>query len=100
MFELLLYCMILGLTIRIQCVSLLSVMSLFAVSDDSFEQQCMHFSSILDRYVSLHLFTHDTNLQLNPLYSENSLMSTSANCEDPDEMQHHAAFHQGPHYLL
>ena len=26
-------------------------------------------------------------------------MSTFANSEDPDEMQHYAAFHQGPHCL-
>ena len=27
-------------------------------------------------------------------------MGTMANIEDPDEMQHYAAFHQGLHYLL
>ena len=27
-------------------------------------------------------------------------MSTFANSEDPDEMQHNAAFHQGLHFLL
>ena len=27
-------------------------------------------------------------------------MGTLANSEDPDEMQHDAAFHQGLHYLL
>ena len=27
-------------------------------------------------------------------------MSTLANSEDPDEMPHHAAFHQGLHCLL
>ena len=27
-------------------------------------------------------------------------MGTLANSEDPDEMQHYAAFHQGLHYLL
>ena len=27
-------------------------------------------------------------------------MGTLANSEDPDEMQHNAAFHQGLHYLL
>ena len=27
-------------------------------------------------------------------------MGTFANSEDPDEMQHHAAFHQGLHCLL
>ena len=27
-------------------------------------------------------------------------MSNFANSEDPDEMQHNAAFHQGPHSLL
>ena len=32
-----------------------------------------------------------------PLFSENPLMSTFVNSEDPDEMQHNAAFHQGLH---
>ena len=32
---------------------------------------------------------------VNPLYSENSKTSTLENSEDPDEMQHNAAFHQG-----
>ena len=27
-------------------------------------------------------------------------MGTLANSEDPNEMQHHAAFHQGLHYFL
>ena len=27
-------------------------------------------------------------------------MGTSANCEDPDEMPHSVAFHQGQHCLL
>ena len=27
-------------------------------------------------------------------------MGTLANSDDPDEMPHHAAFHQGLHYLL
>ena len=27
-------------------------------------------------------------------------MLTLANSEDPDEMPHHGAFHQGLHYLL
>ena len=27
-------------------------------------------------------------------------MGTLSNSEDPDEMQHNAAFHQGLHYLL
>ena len=35
----------------------------------------------------------------NPLYSGNPLTSTFANSEDPDEMQHNAAFHQGLHCL-
>ena len=30
---------------------------------------------------------------INPLYLGNPLMSTFANSEDPDEMQHNAAFH-------
>ena len=35
----------------------------------------------------------------NPLYSRNPYMSTFASSEDPDEMQHNAAFHQGLHCL-
>ena len=36
----------------------------------------------------------------NPLYISDSLMSTLANSEDPDEMWHKVAFHQGLHYLI
>ena len=32
---------------------------------------------------------------LDPLYTGKSLMCTLTNSEDPDEMQHNAAFHQG-----
>ena len=35
----------------------------------------------------------------NPLYSGNPLTGTFANSENPDEMQHDAAFHQGLHCL-
>ena len=35
----------------------------------------------------------------NHLYSRNPLTSFFANSEDPEEMQHHAAFHQGLHCL-
>ena len=34
-----------------------------------------------------------------PLYSKNPIMGTFANSEDPDEMQHNAAFHQRLHCL-
>ena len=34
------------------------------------------------------------------LHYTGSLMSTLANSEDPDEMPHNAAFHQGLHCLL
>ena len=37
---------------------------------------------------------------IDSLYTENLLISTSANSEDPDEMPHNAAFHQGLHCLL
>ena len=37
---------------------------------------------------------------VNPLYTGKPLMGTFANSEDPDEMQHDAAFHQGLHSLL
>ena len=36
---------------------------------------------------------------VNPLYSGNPLTSTFANSEDPDEMQHNTAFHQGLQFL-
>ena len=39
-------------------------------------------------------------LPLNPLYNGNPLSGTLVNSEDPDEMQHNAAFHQGLHCLL
>ena len=39
-------------------------------------------------------------LLLNPLYSGNPLRGTLANSEVPYVMLHHAAFHQGLHYLL
>ena len=32
---------------------------------------------------------------VNPLYSRNTKTGTFANSEDPDEMPHNAAFHQG-----
>ena len=35
-----------------------------------------------------------------PSYTGNPQMGTSTNSEDPDEMPHHVAFHQGLHYLL
>ena len=42
---------------------------------------------------------HKENI-INPLYTGNPLMGTLANSEDPDEMPHKAAFHQGLHFLL
>ena len=39
-------------------------------------------------------------MSFNPLHTGNAKMGTLANSEDPDEMQHNAAFHQGLHYLL
>ena len=36
----------------------------------------------------------------NSLYSGDSLISTLANSNDPDEMPHTVAFHQGLHCLL
>ena len=35
----------------------------------------------------------------NPMYSGNPYTSNFAKSEDPDEMQHNAAFHQGLHSL-
>ena len=37
---------------------------------------------------------------INPLKNRNPKTGTFANSEDPDEMPHHAAFHQGLHCLL
>ena len=39
-------------------------------------------------------------LLINPLKTRNPKMGTLANSEDPDEMLHDAAFHQGLHCLL
>ena len=36
----------------------------------------------------------------NPLCTENHYTGTFASIEDPGEMQHTTAFHQGLHYLL
>ena len=44
---------------------------------------------ILDKKFLLYLF----------IYVFNLLTSTFANSEDPDEMQHNAAFHRGLHCL-
>ena len=38
-------------------------------------------------------------LKVNPLYSGNPLRTNFANSEDPDEMHHNAAFHQGLNLL-
>ena len=38
-----------------------------------------------------------TGKGVNPVYSGKPLTNTFANSEDPDEMQHNAAFHQGLH---
>ena len=46
------------------------------------------------------LTTKKTQGRLIPLKAGNPLKGTSANGEDPDEMPHHAAFHQGLHCLL
>ena len=37
---------------------------------------------------------------VNPLYSGYLYLGSLANSEDPDEIQHNAAFHQGLHCLL
>ena len=38
--------------------------------------------------------------EINHLYTEKVLMGTLTNSDDPDEMPHYAAFHQGLHCLL
>ena len=40
------------------------------------------------------------HLRLNPLNTGNPITGTFTNSEDPDEMPHNAAFHQGLHCLL
>ena len=47
----------------------------------------------------LFIFIYNAKVIINNLYSGNPLMSTFANSEDQDEMQHNAAFHQGLHCL-
>ena len=39
-------------------------------------------------------------MSINLFHSGNLQTGTLANSEDPDEMQHNAAFHQGLHCLL
>ena len=46
------------------------------------------------------IFLPGTSVLINPLYGGNPLMTTLENSEDPDKMQHNAAFHQGLHCLL
>ena len=40
------------------------------------------------------------NEGIDPFSTRNPIMGTMANSEDPDEMPHKAAFHQGLHCLL
>ena len=40
------------------------------------------------------------NILFHPMYTENLLMGTLANCEDPDEMPQHVAYHRDQHCLL
>ena len=44
--------------------------------------------------------SHFLSLFINPLKTRNLLMVILANSEEPDEMRHMAAFHQGLHCLL
>ena len=44
-------------------------------------------------------YQYPASSDVNPLYSGNPEMITFANNEDPDEMQHNTAFHQGIHCL-
>ena len=43
---------------------------------------------------------NDIHCHINPLKTRNPIMGTLANSEDPDEMPHRMAFHQGLHCLL
>ena len=49
--------------------------------------------------LKIHTFSLQNPYIFNSLYSGNPLTSTFANSEDPDIMQHNAAFHQGLHCL-
>ena len=46
------------------------------------------------------LLIRQREFSFNHLYTSDSYMHTLGNNEDPDEMQHNAAFHQGLHCLL
>ena len=53
------------------------------------------------RGIRTHTHTHtDTHTHTQPLHIGNRLTGTLANSEDPDEIQHYAAFPQGLHCLL
>ena len=47
--------------------------------------------------ITMHLTYLQHDLCINPLYSGIPYTSNFANSEDPDEMQHNAAFYQGLH---
>ena len=47
-----------------------------------------------------HKFFTVISIPFNTLYTGNPLTGTLISSEDPDEMQHNAAFHQGLHCLL
>ena len=54
---------------------------------------------IVNIFLSIYFIIYFWVIYLNPLYTGNPLRGTLANSEDPDEMQHYAAFHQGLHCL-
>ena len=66
-------------------------------------EKCQQMTKIMKNYPACKdfkiLFLASHYNCLNPLYSGNPLTSTFANSEDPDKMQHYAAFHQGLHFL-
>ena len=69
---------------------------ILAKSKHSSDSSVFNIYSILNYIPADLTFFSDRNLKntcfgLNPLYSENN--------EDPDEMQHNAAFHKGLHCL-
>ena len=54
----------------------------------------------LCRLSYFHIGFRDTVISINHLYTSGFRIRTLASGEDPDEMPHDAAFHQGLHYLL
>ena len=53
----------------------------------------------LNKYQRFCNLAHLISLNINPLYNDDSLIRTFANCNDPDERSHNVTFYQGLQYL-